>query len=139
MVTHDDLMNDNEFKEIREDVRLECEEFGPVVSVVIPRIKDGYPPSTEGYIYVEFSHVETARIAGMALNGRKFADRTVQVNYVSFLIVLTLFSLISVLFIYSMMNKNLLEEYSSRVLTAVTYTRFNYSFYLCALPFLFIS
>ncbi|MFX8254370.1 hypothetical protein ABTL28_19285, partial [Acinetobacter baumannii] len=41
------------------------------------------PPGAEGFIYVEFAHVETARIAAMALNGRKFADRSVVVQYVS--------------------------------------------------------
>eukprot|EP01040_Poterioochromonas_malhamensis_P001133 gene1133-1202_t len=81
MVTHDDLMNDSEFHDIREDVRLECMEYGPVLNVVVPRIKDGFPPSTEGFIYVEFAHTDTARLAAMALNGRKFADRSVMVTY----------------------------------------------------------
>jgi splicing factor U2AF subunit len=83
MVTHDDLSNDQEYEEIKEDVRLECMDHGQVLSVVIPRLKDGYPASTEGHIYVEFTITECAKMAALALNGRKFADRTVVVQYVS--------------------------------------------------------
>lgn len=98
MVTHDDLSNDAEYEEIKEDVRLECSDHGQVLSVVIPRLKDGYPPSTEGHIYVEFAITECAKMAAMALNGRKFADRTVVVQYVSHLLnqkILTMFLIVS--------------------------------------------
>lgn len=81
MVTHDDLVNDSEYDDIREDVRLECQQFGPVANVVIPRMRDGFPASAEGYIYVEFTHVETSRAAAMSLHGRKFAERAVIAQY----------------------------------------------------------
>jgi RNA recognition motif-containing protein len=120
MVTHDDLMNDNEYNDIREDVRLECMEFGPVREVVIPRVKDGFNAAWEGYIYVEFVHVETAKIAAMALNGRKFADRSVLVTYVSITITLVIssFDLTGFLLFFSffclsfsLMKVNLPQEY----------------------------
>jgi len=83
MVTHEDLCQDEEYEEIKEDVRLECLEHGQVLSLIIPRLRDGYPASTEGHIYVEFAATDAAKAAAMALNGRKFADRTVVVQYVS--------------------------------------------------------
>jgi RNA recognition motif-containing protein len=119
MVTHDDLMNDSEYNDIREDVRLECMEFGPVREVVIPRVKDGFNAAWEGYIYVEFVHVETAKIAAMALNGRKFADRSVLVTYVSFSMSLDSYSFdltgffffVLLCFSFSLMKANSPQEY----------------------------
>lgn len=83
MVTHDDLENDAEYADIKEDVKLECQEHGKVLNVIIPRAKDGFPMHAEGAIYVEFTETSTAQSAAMALNGRKFVDRTVVVQYVS--------------------------------------------------------
>ena len=83
MVTHDDLENDAEYEDIKEDVRLECMEHGPVRYIVIPRGKDGYSSSAEGFIYVEFENTTGAQNAATALNGRKFGSNTVIVQYVS--------------------------------------------------------
>ena len=84
MVTHDDLYNENEYNDIKEDVRLECiQQGGSVESLIIPRAKDGYSPATEGYIFVEFSNIMGSQKAYLALNGRKFADKVVMVQYVS--------------------------------------------------------
>ncbi len=85
MVAHEDLENDAEYEDIREDVRLECMEHGQVYNVIIPRMKDGFPGSAEGYIYVEFALPEQAKSAAFALNGRKFAERFVIVQYVSYI------------------------------------------------------
>eukprot|EP01038_Epipyxis_sp_PR26KG_P012799 gene12799-17159_t len=83
MVTHAELEDNNEYADIKEDVRLECNDYGRVLSVVIPRIKDGFPPSAEGFIYVEFADANQAKSAALVLNGRKFADKTVIVDYFS--------------------------------------------------------
>ncbi len=84
LVTHDDLLSDSEVADIREDVRLECADYGTVLRVLIPRVRDGHHVSSEGYIFVEFYDSLMATSAAMVLNGRKFADKTVVVNYVSF-------------------------------------------------------
>ena len=84
MVTRDDLYNESEYQDIKEDVRLECEQYGRVHSVVMPRAKDGFNPAAECLIFVEFDSVEGARKAAVVLNGRKFADKTVMVQYVSY-------------------------------------------------------
>jgi splicing factor U2AF subunit len=81
MVTHDDLENDAEFADIKEDVRLECQDHGAVLNVIIPRMKDGFPMYAEGSIFVEFADPTKAQSAALALNGRKFVDRSVVVQY----------------------------------------------------------
>lgn len=81
MVTKEDLTDDNEFWDIRQDVMEECNTFGKVIQVIIPRIKDGYPPGTEGFIFVEFENPFGSAQAKIALTGRKFAERTVIVDY----------------------------------------------------------
>jgi splicing factor U2AF subunit len=83
MVTSYELADDQEYYDILEDVKLECQPFGEVIRVVIPRVKEGFPPSSEGNIFVEFSHPDMARRAASSLIGRKFADRTVTVEYVN--------------------------------------------------------
>lgn len=52
-------------------------------SVIIPRACDNYSSSAEGLIFVEFDSVDGARAAANVLNGRKFADKTVVVGFVS--------------------------------------------------------
>lgn len=104
MVSSDDLANDAEVEDIKEDVRLECSDYGQVLSVIIPRVRDGYPAVAEGHIFVEFSSPNGARDAAIALNGRKFDNKTVIVQYVSYfpIIYVPYFSLHS--FFFSLMR-----------------------------------
>lgn len=83
MVTNEDLESDAECADIKEDVRLECQDYGQVLNVLIPRVKEGYPAVAQGYIFVHFASVDDAKKAGDALNGRKFANNVVAVSYVS--------------------------------------------------------
>lgn len=62
-------------------MKIECSPYGEVLQVLIPRAKDGYPPQSEGNIFVEFSRPDMARTAAASLIGRKFAERTVVVEY----------------------------------------------------------
>lgn len=69
-------------------MRAECADHSgggdaSVTRVVIPRLKEGFPYQTVGFIFVEFLQPAMARSAALALNGRKFADKTVIVDYVS--------------------------------------------------------
>lgn len=75
MVTREDLANEVEYQDIKEDVRLECLTYGQVRSVVIPRVRDGYPTASECLIFVEFESVDGAVAAAKVLNGRKFAEQ----------------------------------------------------------------
>ena len=83
MVTREDLYNEAEYVDIKEDVRLECLQYGKVLSVVMPRVKEGYSAAAECLIFVEFEAVEGAMAAAKVLNGRKFAENVVHVAYVS--------------------------------------------------------
>lgn len=94
MVTREDLYNEAEFRDIIEDVRLECQEHGQVLNVIIPRQCDGYMQTSEGLIFVEFNNADHARAAARVLNGRKFADKTVLVQYVrKYYIMLSVFKI----------------------------------------------
>lgn len=84
MVTNQELQDDSEFEDILSDVREECSQYGAVESVFIPRVKNGFPISVEGFIFVVFADINSSMNAAQNLIGRKFADRTVVVNYVSF-------------------------------------------------------
>lgn len=83
MVTREDLANEAEYVDIKLDVSMECQQYGKVRSVVIPRVRDGYPAASECLIFVEFETVDGAVAAAKVLNGRKFAENTVVVSYVS--------------------------------------------------------
>lgn len=83
MVTTEELQDDEEYEDILSDVRMECSQYGQVQTVVIPRAKSGYPPETEGSIFILFIDIDSSTNAAIKLFGRKFAERTVVVNYVS--------------------------------------------------------
>ena len=83
MVNVLELVDDLEFQDLCEDVRLECQQYGEVVRVLIPRVKDQYPAACEGSIFVQFATIEAAERAAAALTGRKFENKTVNVDYVS--------------------------------------------------------
>jgi splicing factor U2AF subunit len=72
------------FVEIQEDVKEECEKYGKVLEIKIPRPTGGSRQSNGvGKIFVKFDTPESAGKALRALAGRKFADRTVVTTYFS--------------------------------------------------------
>ena len=101
MVTAEELMDDEDYEgrnlhspsapylsnlipEILEDVREECEKYGGVLEIKIPRPSGGSRQSPGvGKIYVKFDNNEAATKALRALAGRKFSDRTVVTSYFS--------------------------------------------------------
>ena len=83
MVTTEELNDDAEYYDIKEDVKSECETYGQVLNVIIPRMKDGFSQSSEGLIFVEFRDALQAKKCAIALSGRKFGLRVVIVDYVS--------------------------------------------------------
>ncbi|KAI9342475.1 hypothetical protein DFJ73DRAFT_842630 [Zopfochytrium polystomum] len=82
MVTPEELVDDDEYNEILEDVRDECSKFGQVIKVVIPRAVEGSANENLGKVFVEFEEAHACEAALKALAGRKFADRTVFTSYV---------------------------------------------------------
>ncbi|TPX66071.1 hypothetical protein SpCBS45565_g04719 [Spizellomyces sp. 'palustris'] len=77
MVTADELVNDEDYQDILEDIRDECTKYGTIRNITIPRPVEGREVSGVG----KFSNAEQSSAALRALAGRKFADRTVVAAY----------------------------------------------------------
>lgn len=70
--------------EILEDIREECEKFGNLLDVKIPRPSMGSRQSAGvGKIFLKYDTPQEAGNAVKNLAGRKFADRTVVATYFS--------------------------------------------------------
>ncbi|EZF25068.1 hypothetical protein H112_02521 [Trichophyton rubrum D6] len=84
MVTADELIDNEDYEEICEDVQEECSKYGVVEELKIPRPSAGSRQAAGvGKIYVKFDTPESATKALQALAGRKFQDRTVVTTYFS--------------------------------------------------------
>uniref|UniRef100_A0A8C2K957 Splicing factor U2AF subunit n=1 Tax=Cyprinus carpio TaxID=7962 RepID=A0A8C2K957_CYPCA len=81
MVAPEELLDDEEYEEIVEDVKEECSKYGQVKSIEIPRPVDGLEVPGTGKIFVEFTTVFDSQKAMQALTGRKFANRVVVTKY----------------------------------------------------------
>ncbi|KAJ5763095.1 hypothetical protein N7533_001776 [Penicillium manginii] len=82
MVTVDELLDNDDYEEILEDVGEECSKYGKVLSLKVPRPSGGSRQTAGvGKIYVKFDTEQSATSALKALAGRKFSDRTVVVSY----------------------------------------------------------
>ena len=70
--------------EICEDVQEECQKYGQILEMKIPRPSGGSRQSAGvGKIYIKYDTPESAKKALQSLAGRKFADRTVVTTYFS--------------------------------------------------------
>uniref|UniRef100_UPI00358E923A splicing factor U2AF 65 kDa subunit n=1 Tax=Myxine glutinosa TaxID=7769 RepID=UPI00358E923A len=81
MVTPEELIDEEEYNDILDDIREECNKYGPVISIEIPRPVDGVEVAGCGKIFVEFATVTDCQKAQQALSGRKFANRIVVTKY----------------------------------------------------------
>jgi len=75
------VMNDEtELRECLEDIRNECERFGPVTSFVVPRPDDlhGHPQEDVGKCFVRYESATSAVSAQRELHGRDFDGNTVK-------------------------------------------------------------
>ena len=98
MVTPDDLVDDNEYGDLFEDIKEECENYGRVEDLRIPRPvkkdKSRWAPGESGQqsamesqrmdeaagvgrVYVKYYDPEAAAAALKALAGRSFAGRSI--------------------------------------------------------------
>eukprot|EP00798_Chlamydomonas_sp_ICE-L_P018171 gene18171-24603_t len=77
-VTMDEIMDDEEYSDIIEDMREECQKHGQTVSVAIPRpTPENQNPPGMCKVVIEFADMMSAVKARGAMNGRKFGGRTV--------------------------------------------------------------
>lgn len=81
MVTPDELGDEEEYEAILEDVTEECNKYGKVVSIEIPRPIEGVDVPGCGKVFVEFASVSDCIKAQQNLTGRKFANRVVVTSY----------------------------------------------------------
>ncbi|KAH8290900.1 hypothetical protein KR054_006901, partial [Drosophila jambulina] len=82
MVLPEELLDDEEYQDIRTDIQLECAKYGEVRSLKIPRpIGKSHSPLGCGKVYVEFECVADCQKALKALTGRRFSGRIVMTSY----------------------------------------------------------
>jgi len=76
MVTDDDLTDPAVVTEIREDVRGEVQKFGTLIQVIIPR-----SGPFKRLVLLQYANETFAATAASSLQGRKFADRVLGIEY----------------------------------------------------------
>jgi len=81
MVTPDELKDEEEYEDILEDIKDECNKYGVVRSIEIPRPIDGVEVPGCGKVFVEFNSVLDCQKAQQTLTGRKFSNRVVVTSY----------------------------------------------------------
>ena len=81
MTTPAELANDEEYMELQEDVSEECNVYGSVCSVVIPRGGGESDGEEVGMVYVHFTHSEGAAKAKQAIAGRMFNGNIVKATF----------------------------------------------------------
>ena len=81
MVTPDELVDEEEYEDILEDIREECSKYGAVRSVEIPRPVPGVEVPGCGKVFVEFANIMECQKAQLSLAGRKFSNRVVVTSY----------------------------------------------------------
>ncbi|XP_028133474.1 splicing factor U2AF 50 kDa subunit-like [Diabrotica virgifera virgifera] len=81
MVTPDELKDEEEYEDILEDIKEECNKYGVVRSIEIPRPIDGVEVPGCGKVFVEFNSVLDCQKAQQTLTGRKFSNRVVVTSY----------------------------------------------------------
>lgn len=87
MVEPNELLDDEEYEDILEDIRDECSKYGKVNSIVIPRPSKDQQGDTDhqvpglGKVFVEFDSATEAQRAQRNLSGRRFANRLVATSY----------------------------------------------------------
>lgn len=81
MVTPEELLDDEDYDEIFDDIRDECSKFGRIRSLNIPRPSSDHQVPGIGKVFIEFATSNEAKTASEALAGRKFASRVVVTSY----------------------------------------------------------
>lgn len=83
MVLREELLDEQEYTEILEDIREECSQYGEIMQLIIPRpiANSNLPVPGEGKVYIEFDSIESATKAIEALQGRKFIERTILAQF----------------------------------------------------------
>lgn len=81
MVSDEDFASDEDYNGLKEEVREECQKFGSLKSMKIPRPQDGTPASAVKKIFLEYAALKDALNAQRELAGRKFGPSVVTVTF----------------------------------------------------------
>ncbi|KAG0143531.1 hypothetical protein CROQUDRAFT_661160 [Cronartium quercuum f. sp. fusiforme G11] len=91
MVNQEELVDDQEYSEILEDIRDECSKYGTIEEVKIPRpvknekgrmdVKASESVEGLGKVFIKFAHIEECTSALTAIAGRQFAGRVIICAY----------------------------------------------------------
>jgi len=81
MVTKDELVDDETYADIVLDTKEECEKFGEVKALEIPRPIEGQEVTGVGKVYILFGSKEACIQARETLHGRAFDGRTVFASF----------------------------------------------------------
>lgn len=81
MVMPDELIDDEEYDDILEDIRNECSKYGTVRSMEIPRPIEGVEVPGLGKVFIEYTNSVECQRAQQSLAGRKFSNRVVITAY----------------------------------------------------------
>ncbi len=87
MVSEEDLADEAIYSEIFGDIKSECEAFGAIQRILIPRPEPASRTASVpfvggvGKVFVHFEATESAMRAMGAIAGRSFADRTIIASY----------------------------------------------------------
>ncbi len=81
MVTEDDLNDDANFEDLVLDIRSECARLASLISIKIPRNRDGNARSAVGKVFLEYATPQDAAQAQRSLEGRQFGDSYVRTEF----------------------------------------------------------
>lgn len=81
LVSKDELRDEEEYEDILEDIQEECNKYGMVKSIEIPRPDDKVEVAGVGKVFVEFHSIADCQKAQQVLTGRKFNNRVVVTSY----------------------------------------------------------
>ena len=79
----EDLFDEETYEDLEHDLKVECEKYGPVEQIVIPRPDPvcGYSVPTVGKAFVKFMYIIHAKRARLHISGRVYNKRTVVVAF----------------------------------------------------------
>ena len=78
-----DIEEDEKYNEIKEDLKNECEKYGKVLDVFMPRkdVEDNETPGM-GNAYIMFESVEQSKLARKFLSMKRFNNKLIYIQYI---------------------------------------------------------
>ena len=82
MTVDEDLIDDEAYSELKEDIEEECSKYGELISIEIPRLAQYggsiNMESAVGYIFLQYCSIQGAEAAQKAVAGRSFNGKIVK-------------------------------------------------------------